>query len=114
MNFRLINVYMLVFWVFLAVALLFRNGLFPERMLNPARDQQLDLAMYCAFALAAWNLARWLHSRSLARRRDQTEADYLRRTGPVASKDPPEIVNPEFQFDRNQLPPPSPPNGKHR
>src|SRR5262245_43885273 len=114
MNFRLLNLFMMIFWLCLGAALLLRDVFLPDRQKHPDMEHRLDLLAWVVLALAAWNLLRWWMVRSALKRREEAEAAYRAHVGPPAPKEAPQITDPQFQFDRPDIPPPPPPNGSGR
>jgi hypothetical protein len=112
MNFKLLNLYLMIFWLFMGAALLLRHLFLPEEArMGAAREQHLDWLGYLALVLAVWNGFRWYMIRTKQRLREQAEAADREHPSPLAPKQPPQVTDPEFQFDRHDMPPPSPPNG---
>jgi hypothetical protein len=112
MSFRLLNLYLMIFWLIMGGALLLRHQFLPEEArMAAAREQHLDWLGYLALVLAVWNGFRWYTIRTKQGLREQTEAAYREHTGPLAPREPPQVTDPTFQFDRPDQPPLTPPNG---
>ena len=113
MNWKIYNLYMLVFWLFVGLGLLLRNLFLPDQYRTPDWEQRLNILCIGAFVFATWNMIRWYSSRQARVAREAWKQEYSRRVGPLAEKDPPQVVNPEFDFNKPDSPPEPPRNGKH-
>ncbi len=94
--FRAINLYLMILWLIVGGVLYFGEHLLPETFarIEPGRRSTFNLVAYVAFALAGWNLIRWLMLRSRPR---STPPSPLARRDREGDKP---VLNPEFRFDQ--------------
>ena len=109
MNFRLLNLYLMIFWLLLSASLFGREYLFPNANQDPARAQHLTLLAYVALGLAAWNGIRWWVLRMGERKRAATEESYYRRVAGGETPEEKPVTDPQFSFENPPPPTPSPP-----
>lgn len=100
MNWSLVNLFLMVFWLCIGLGTLFREQLFPGEF-DPERKVALDMFGYVALLMAGWNLVRWWSQRSAIRSRElwqqrQQQSRLIREDDERPDKP---IVNPEFDFD---------------
>jgi hypothetical protein len=100
MNYRVYNLFMLFFWLVIGIMLIFREQFLPETYQTADWDTRLKLMTLVAFAFVIWNSLRWWSYRRSQIEQVQREKGSRSRIEALGSKDPPEIVNPEFDFSQ--------------
>lgn len=84
-----------LFWLAVALALFFRDALFPAEAVARFRERNLTFGAWLGLALAGWNLARWYQTESLRPRRAAAGRRPL-EPRPAAGYE----YHPEFDFQK--------------
>jgi hypothetical protein len=86
-----------VFWLGMAIALFFRDEIFPGDVVARFRARNLTFGAWLGLLLAGWNLARWYQAKSdRARRAGGHQAPLRPRPDSTAGYE----YNPEFDFQK--------------
>jgi hypothetical protein len=86
-----------LFWLAMALALFFREELFPEELLAQYRGRNLSFGAWLGLVLAGWNLARWYQNETIRLQRTLPARKPLR---PRSGADAEYEYNPEFDFQK--------------
>lgn len=89
------RVVLAVFWLAMALALFFRDELFPADVLANYRGRNLAFGGWLALVLAGWNLARWYQAEAARQRVAPARKPLRPRTGKGEYE-----YNPEFDFQK--------------